>query len=94
MSLKGLLAGSASALAMLTAIAPAYAQADNSGQPETIVVTGLRFSEEQSLQVKRNADTMIDAIVASDIGKLPDKNVADALQREFLDIVHASQLST
>jgi len=81
MSLKGLLAGSTSALAMLTAIAPAYAQADNSNQPETIVVTGLRYSQQESLDLKRNADTMVDAIVASDIGKLPDKNVADALQR-------------
>jgi iron complex outermembrane receptor protein len=83
MSLKGLLAGSASVLAIVTAAAPSFAQtvADNSNQPETVVVTGLRYSQEQSLDLKRNADTFVDAIVASDIGKLPDKNVADALQR-------------
>ena len=82
MSLKGVLAGSASVLAILTAATPSFAQStDNSNQPETVVVTGLRYSEEQSLDLKKNADTMVDAIVASDIGKLPDKNVADALQR-------------
>ena len=82
MSLKGVLAGSASVVALLTVATSSFAQsADNSNQPETVVVTGLRYSEEQSLDLKRNADTMVDAIVASDIGKLPDKNVADALQR-------------
>ncbi|HTW35325.1 MAG TPA: TonB-dependent receptor [Rhizomicrobium sp.] len=82
MSLKGVLAGSASVVALLTVATSSFAQStDNSNQPETVVVTGLRYSEEQSLDVKRNADTMVDAIVASDIGKLPDKNVADALQR-------------
>ena len=83
MSLKGVLAGSASVLAILTAVAPSFAQTstDSSNQPETVVVTGLRYSQEQSLDLKRNSDTFVDAIVASDIGKLPDKNVADALQR-------------
>ena len=82
MSLKGVLAGSASVVALLTVATSSFAQsADNSNQPETVVVTGLRYSQEQSLDLKRNADTMVDAIVASDIGKLPDKNVADALQR-------------
>src|ERR1700678_4145748 len=82
MSLKGVLAGSASVVALLTVATSSFAQsADNSNQPETVVVTGLRYSQEQSLDLKRNSDTMVDAIVASDIGKLPDKNVADALQR-------------
>jgi iron complex outermembrane recepter protein len=83
MSLKGVLAGSASVLAILTVAAPSFAQTatDSSNQTETVVVTGLRYSQAQSIDLKRNADTMVDAIVASDIGKLPDKNVADALQR-------------
>ena len=72
MSLKGVLAGSASVVALLTVATTSFAQsADDSNQPETVVVTGLRYSQEQSLDLKRNSDTMVDAIVASDIGKLP-----------------------
>jgi iron complex outermembrane recepter protein len=48
---------------------------------ETVNVTGIRQSLERSLEVKRNADAIVDVITAEDIGKLPDKNVADSLQR-------------
>lgn len=54
---------------------------DNAQQLETVVVTGIRASQEKSLAVKRNADTHIDVISAEDIGKMPDKNVADSLAR-------------
>jgi TonB-dependent receptor len=46
-----------------------------------IVVTGFRQSIEKSLREKRNANAIVDVINAEDIGKFPDKNVADALQR-------------
>jgi len=36
---------------------------------------------QQSLNVKRNADARVEVISAEDIGKMPDKNVADSLQR-------------
>ena len=48
---------------------------------ETITVTGTRASIEKSLEAKRNSDSFIEVITADDIGKLPDKNVADAIQR-------------
>jgi len=48
---------------------------------ETVTVTGIRASREQSLAAKRNADSVVDVISSEDIGKLPDKNVADAVQR-------------
>jgi iron complex outermembrane recepter protein len=48
---------------------------------QTIVVTGIRASRELSLARKRDADSVIDVVSAEDIGKLPDKNVADAVQR-------------
>ncbi|WP_243455612.1 TonB-dependent receptor [Sphingosinicella sp. BN140058] len=48
---------------------------------EGIVVTGYRRSIEQSLTQKREANAFVDVITAEDIGKFPDKNVADALQR-------------
>jgi iron complex outermembrane receptor protein len=48
---------------------------------QEVIVTGLRFSLQQALEVKRDAITVVEVVSAEDIGKLPDKNVADALQR-------------
>ena len=48
---------------------------------EEIVVTGLRASLEQSLDIKRDNIQVVDAVVAEDIGKFPDNNVVEALQR-------------
>jgi iron complex outermembrane receptor protein len=48
---------------------------------EDIVVTGVRASLSSAQAIKRNADQIVDSIVAEDIGKLPDRNVAEALQR-------------
>jgi len=77
-SLRIVLAGAASSLALLTAAAPAFAQDD---EEDVIVVRGIRGSLQQSLDTKRNADTLVDAVTAEDIGKFPDKNVAEALSR-------------
>lgn len=52
-----------------------------SAAPADIVVTGYRQSIEQSLRQKREANAFVDVITAEDIGKFPDKNVADSLQR-------------
>ena len=57
------------------AVAPAEA---NSGD---VVVTGLRQSVATAQALKFNADQFVDSITATDIGKLPDRNVAEALQR-------------
>ncbi|KQT35219.1 hypothetical protein ASG29_03665 [Sphingomonas sp. Leaf412] len=46
-----------------------------------IVVTGLRRSLESAQQLKRNSDGIVDAIVAEDIGKLPDTFASAALAR-------------
>jgi iron complex outermembrane recepter protein len=62
---------------------PAPAGADQ-GQPtemETIIVTGIRESLKKSLDTKRAADSHVEVITAEDIGKMPDKNVADSLMR-------------
>ncbi len=48
---------------------------------EEVVVTGIRASLEQSLEQKRAADSVQDVITSEDIGKMPDKNIADSLQR-------------
>lgn len=48
---------------------------------ETITVTGIRKSLEDALSDKRNAPQVLDAISAEDIGKFPDKDMGEALQR-------------
>lgn len=48
---------------------------------ETIVVTGIRASLEKSLNTKRDASANVEVISAEDVGKMPDKNLADSLQR-------------
>src|SRR3546814_19706516 len=69
--------------------APAHAQdtgADDEEKVEEapgnqIVVTGYRASLANAQNIKRDADTFVDAITAADIGALPDRSVAEALQR-------------
>jgi iron complex outermembrane receptor protein len=48
---------------------------------ETVTVTGIRASLEKSLDTKKNADTVVEVVTAEDIGKMPDRNIADAVQR-------------
>ena len=54
---------------------------DDETEVETVVVTGVRESLRQAVDVKRNAPQVMDVITAEDVGKLPDDNVAEALQR-------------
>jgi iron complex outermembrane receptor protein len=56
-------------------------QSTNSGQIEEVVVTGIRGSLRESLETKREAVGVVDALNAEDVGKFPDKNLAEALQR-------------
>jgi iron complex outermembrane receptor protein len=46
---------------------------------EGVTVTGIRASLQKSLDLKRNADSIVDAISAEDVGKFPDTNVAESL---------------
>ena len=58
------------------------ARASTSGDAlETVVVKGMRAALESAAKVKRDADQVMDVITAEDVGKLPDANVAEALQR-------------
>ncbi|HEY0084672.1 MAG TPA: TonB-dependent receptor plug domain-containing protein, partial [Allosphingosinicella sp.] len=54
---------------------------DQSDQGDEIVVTGFRASLQSAQRIKRDADTVVDVITAEDIGALPDRSVAEALQR-------------
>src|SRR4051794_4699943 len=48
---------------------------------DTVTVTGIRGSLQSSMNLKRDASGIIDGIVAEDIGKFPDTNLAESLQR-------------
>ena len=48
---------------------------------EEVIVTGIRGSLQLSLSAKRNAESHVDVISSEDIGKMPDRNIADSLQR-------------
>jgi iron complex outermembrane receptor protein len=61
--------------------APAASGAAPAQKLETVVITGIRASREKSLDQKRNSDTLVEVVTAEDVGKMPDKNVADAIQR-------------
>jgi TonB-dependent receptor len=66
-----------------TLLTPVLAQ-EVRDSPEDIgevVVTGIRASLESSMNVKRSGQGVVDGIVAEDIGKFPDTNLAESLQR-------------
>lgn len=48
---------------------------------DEIVVTGIRASLRESMNIKRGGQGVVDAISAEDIGKFPDTNLAESLQR-------------
>lgn len=81
---RQLLLGVAS-FAMLMSAAPALAQ-DNTDvdvdvDEDVVIATGIRQSIEESLTLKRDSTSIIEAITAEDIGKLPDVSIADSLAR-------------
>lgn len=48
---------------------------------QQVVVSGIRKAIEDAISVKKNADTIVEAISAEDIGKLPDASVAESISR-------------
>jgi iron complex outermembrane recepter protein len=75
-----LIAGSA-LVAPTAAFAQSAPEADEAENATDIVVTGFRQSLEKALNVKRQSVGAVDAIVAEDIAKMPDQNLAESLQR-------------
>ena len=71
------LVAGASLLAMATANA-AYAQ--DAANEDEVIATGIRQSLENALQLERTADSLTEVILAEDIGKLPDQNLAEVLE--------------
>jgi TonB-dependent receptor len=83
MSVQNWLLSGASALALASVAMPAYAQsaAATDDTVETVVVTGIKNSLATAQATKQNSDQFVDSISAVDIGALPDRTVAEALQR-------------
>src|SRR6201996_9165863 len=75
-----LLGGGVSLLALAVAAQPVLAQ-QASSEPDEIVVSGIRRSIEASLETKRQSDSIVEAISAEDLGKLPDESIADSIAR-------------
>ncbi|MCK9687536.1 TonB-dependent receptor [Scleromatobacter humisilvae] len=79
----------ATAVVLAGSVAPAFAQsaaapaaaASAADDVQRVEVTGIRASLQTAINVKRNSEAHIDVISAEDIGKMPDKNVADSLAR-------------
>ncbi|WP_265570785.1 TonB-dependent receptor [Sphingomicrobium nitratireducens] len=88
-STKFLIGASIAALAAMPATA--YAQdpggdylsedAAQEANDDVIVVTGIRQSLKDAMDLKREAQGIVDAITAEDVGKFPDTNLAESLQR-------------
>jgi len=90
---KTRLATSLSLILGITALAPAYADDANSANKtkkalkkptksmEVIQVTGIRSSLVRAMDMKRSSQGVVDGISAEDIGKFPDTNLAESLQR-------------
>lgn len=68
-------------IAALGPAVPAWAQTAGSGEVQKIEVTGIRRAIETSIATKREADSIVEAISAEDIGKLPDVSIAESLSR-------------
>jgi TonB-dependent receptor len=79
---KKILAASVSAITA-TSI-PAQDVLENQYDPsqiDEVVVTGIRASLQRSMDIKRDSKGVVDGISAEDIGKFPDSNLAESLQR-------------
>jgi iron complex outermembrane receptor protein len=73
------------AQAQETTVAPAadsQQALDSNGKPiASVVVTGIRRGIEQAISIKKNSNSIVEAISAEDIGKLPDSTVAESISR-------------
>ncbi|MEK8031577.1 TonB-dependent receptor [Ideonella sp. DXS29W] len=79
-------AAACSALVLTTGAAyaqsePAKADKAAEDQVQTVTVTGIRKGIEAAIAIKKNADAIVEAVSAEDIGKLPDLSVAESISR-------------
>ena len=70
-----------SAVSLMSAMPATAQESDEELTQEVVVVQGVRASLERAMDIKRSANGVLDAISAEDIGKFPDTNLAESLQR-------------
>ena len=70
-----------SAVSLMSAMPASAQEAEDDLTQEVVVVQGVRASLERAMDIKRDANGVVDAISAEDIGKFPDTNLAESLQR-------------
>ncbi len=85
-----------SSAAIIALATPAHAQLEQGPAPsaadvddqtaeqqdgDTIVVEGIRETQRNSLEIKRNANVIVDALVSEEIGATPDQSVGETLER-------------
>ncbi|TFW17810.1 TonB-dependent receptor, partial [Massilia arenosa] len=64
-----------------TAASAAVGNANGANTPNSVVVTGIRRGIEAAISIKKNSNSIVEAISAEDIGKLPDASVAESISR-------------
>lgn len=80
-SLKTVLLATASAVVISTTTAPAFAQDAVDSELDEVIVTGYRRALGDARDIKQDSVIAMDAIVAEDMAKFPDLNLAESLQR-------------
>lgn len=78
---KTQLAAAVSMVVGAASISPVHAQDVADDSMEEVIVTGIRGSLQAAMDVKRDNQGVVDSISAEDIGKFPDTNLAESLQR-------------
>jgi len=86
--IRGSLFCGCTAAALIVALPGAAAAQESSqtagspaGAVEEVIVTGIRASQREAIDIKKQAVNAVDAIASEDLGKMPDQNVAESLQR-------------
>jgi iron complex outermembrane receptor protein len=85
-STRHVLLSASAVCAVIGMAAPALAQSQaqtkaDTSEVETVIVTGFRNSLAKALNTKRESSVAVDAILAEDIGKFPDLNLSESIQR-------------
>lgn len=74
-------AGAASSAFAQDVGAPQADAAPQSDADQTIIVTGFRAALQTAVNVKKNAQTIVESVSAEDIGKLPDASIGESIAR-------------
>ncbi|MDP2007922.1 MAG: TonB-dependent receptor [Rubrivivax sp.] len=74
-------AAAVAAMLLGSSLAHAQTASADGAAPQVITVTGIRRGIESAINIKKNADAIVESISAEDIGKLPDSSIAESIAR-------------